>query len=157
MEASPIRLTFQWGQVSSSCTAIQYRIIATDCGRCPGTTPHTTASCSGISVDGHQCRFALQAITCANIVGNESRTVGVTLRGIIIHSEATVHDDYNTYTYAVPDAPIVDLIPIYSHSTKQLTGLLTRFNEVVSIMKYLIHTTCCLAGKTLKRGIRTSV
>ena len=84
VEAGPSQLIFQWSLVSSSCHVIQYHIVAVNCGQCPNITSNNTASCTGILIDGHQCMFALQTIVCDGIVGNVSREVSVTLKGMCI-------------------------------------------------------------------------
>ena len=87
VEAGPSQLIFQWSSVSSSCHVIQYRIVAVNCGQCPNITTNNTASCTGIVIDGHQCMFALRTIVCDDTVGDVSREVSVTLRGMSLEHD----------------------------------------------------------------------
>ena len=82
VEATSRQLVFQWNAVSPSCQFVQYLIRANHhCGQCPDTTVHTTASCTGLMINGQHCMFALQAHVCDSIVGNVSSNVLVALRG----------------------------------------------------------------------------
>ena len=83
VEANSTQLSFQWRQISARCPAVQYRIVASNCGQCPNITPNTTATCTGpFPLNDVQCLFALQTIVCDDIVGNVSMAVSVTMRGM---------------------------------------------------------------------------
>ena len=92
VEANSSQLIFQWSEIPVSCPAIQYRIIASNCGQCPNTTHNTTVTCTGTFPLLHdtQCLFALQTIVCDDIVGNVSMAVSVTMRGMYTYIVATV-------------------------------------------------------------------
>ena len=82
IEANSRQLVFQWNAVSSSCQFVQYHISANHhCGQCPDTTVHTTASCTGLMINGQHCVFALQASVCGSITGNVSSNIFVELKG----------------------------------------------------------------------------
>ena len=88
MDANSSQFTFQWSKslVSSDCPAARYLIAASNCGHCLNVTNLTTATCtytqlSVDSVEGQQCIFAVRSIVCDDVIGNESRSVSVTLRG----------------------------------------------------------------------------
>ena len=73
MDAKPEseKITFIWTQSISECSAVQYRILALNCGTCPNTTTITTATCTDIPNDNIACTFTVQLVVCGNIpLGN---------------------------------------------------------------------------------------
>ena len=73
VDISQQQLTFTWSPVVPDCPAIHYNILASNCGSCPTTTNHTTATCIDIPTIGStSCNFAIQAVVCGNISGNTS-------------------------------------------------------------------------------------
>ena len=81
VDANSSQLTFQWSSISANCSAIHYYISASSCGHCPIKSNQTTATCTGMYVDGQVCRFSLQTVVCNDIFGNESTKVEVNLQG----------------------------------------------------------------------------
>ena len=74
-------LIFSWNEVITGCEAVQYRIVASNCGRCPTTTAHTTAVCTDIPANSNICTFAIQTIVCDGVAGNVSDPIHARLRG----------------------------------------------------------------------------
>ena len=96
----------------------------------------TTIKCRGISV-GERCILTVQSEVCGSIVGN-AITVSVDLKGIhrIVTSRLTIIN----YLYnIVPDAPVIDVVPTYSHATGNLSAIITSFVELV---RHLLVTIC---------------
>ena len=84
IEASSSQLIFQWAPSAASliCHSLYYRITAENCGLCPVTTHHTTATCTGIHpATYHQCSFGVQTVVCDDVTGNASTVVSASLRG----------------------------------------------------------------------------
>jgi hypothetical protein len=80
-----LRLTvFNWNPISTHCPAIQYKIIASNCGNCPTITNHTTVTCTNVPIDGSMCTFAVQSVVCGNVSGNMSDVFHGVLKGIIL-------------------------------------------------------------------------
>ena len=78
-------LTFSWSPVAPDCPAIHYNILASNCGSCPTTTNHTTATCTDVPPENIVCTFAIQPVMCGSLVGNKSDPVSVTTtRGEVI-------------------------------------------------------------------------
>ena len=73
---------FEWSPVTVECPNIQYKINASNCGSCPTTTNHTTATCTNIPTNGSRCTFAVQTIVCDNIFGDISEPVAVLLSDV---------------------------------------------------------------------------
>ena len=100
--ANKDHLIFTWNHIAPECAAIRYTIISADeCGICPDTTAHNSASCNHFqaSANGNLCSFALQSEFCPGhvhrTIGNMSDPIRVTLKGelyidivllIIIHA-----------------------------------------------------------------------
>ena len=84
MEANASQLVFRWEPVEPSCEAIHYLINAFNCGHCPNVTNNTTVTCTDFSLDMYDqvCLLSVRTVVCHNIIGNESRSNQVTLRGV---------------------------------------------------------------------------
>ena len=68
-----LTLTFTWRLLAPGCPAINYNILASNCGSCPTTTNHTvTVTCADVPTDGSVCAFTVQIVVCGNIAGNTS-------------------------------------------------------------------------------------
>ena len=52
---------FSWDEVDTDCEVVHYRIIASNCGRCPTSTAHTTVVCTDIPTNGNNCTFAVHS------------------------------------------------------------------------------------------------
>ena len=65
------RVKFAWNQAvnDSECPALHYN-LASDCGRCPTTTNHTTIACTDVATNGSICTFAVWTVVCGNITGD---------------------------------------------------------------------------------------
>ena len=89
----------------------------------------TTIKCRGISA-GEQCILTIQSEVCGSIVGNPT-TVSVDLKGIhrIMTSRLTII--ISSSIIIVPDAPVIDVVPTYSHATGSLSAITTSFAELV--------------------------
>lgn len=72
---------FSWDEVDTDCEVVHYRIIASNCGRCPTITAHTTVVCTDIPTNGNNCTFAVQTLVCDSVAGNVSDPVHILLRG----------------------------------------------------------------------------
>ena len=154
MGANFSQLTFQWSSVSSCCPAIRYLIVASNCGHCPNVTNLTTATCTGLSVEGQQCNFAVRSIVCDDVIGNESKNVSAILRGMPVIIAICQHIELNQilcmiFAYTVPRSPTdVSVVPTYSYETKALSAITTKFNgsNVSSIANYRyrlhLHKSC---------------
>ena len=83
-------LVFSWNSSFSNCSAIHYNILASNCGSCPTTTNHTTATCTDVSTDGSVCNFTVQTIVCENSVGVVThllplnKTTGSTIDSVVV-------------------------------------------------------------------------
>ena len=77
------------------------------------------------------CELAIQTVVCDNVVGNISQKVSVTLRGK--HPLLNCFRPYIKMMKCtlVPEAPVLNVIPVYSYATRKLTCLITRFNKEV--------------------------
>ena len=73
------RFTFSWSPVTTDCSTIHYKILASNCGSCPTNTTHTNATCTGVPTDSSVCTFAIQAVVCGNITRVTSDKIKVTL------------------------------------------------------------------------------
>jgi hypothetical protein len=82
-------LVFSWNEVVTTCEIVHYRIIASNCGRCPTTTIHLTAVCTNVPTNSNNmCTFAVQTLVCDGVAGNVSDPLLALLRGIsIIHHD----------------------------------------------------------------------
>ena len=72
---------FAWSPVASDCPAVQYNILASNCGSCPTTTSHTTVTCTNVPTYGSACLLSLATVVCGNITGNQSDIIKVILNG----------------------------------------------------------------------------
>ena len=143
IEATSRQLVFQWNAVSPSCQFVQYHIRTNHCcGQCSDSTVHTTASCIGLIINGQHCMFALQTSICNSLVGNVSSNIVVSLKGIdsrILWYDCMLQNMITHWLLTsalvilctVPDAPVVQVIPIYSFATRNLSGIIARFHEPV--------------------------
>ena len=81
------RLNFHWDPVPSVCSAIKYKITATNCGVCPNATLNTSVTCAindQMKMNGinNSCILSVRSIACEGIVGDSSNIVTATLRGM---------------------------------------------------------------------------
>ena len=79
------QIIFTWSPVTPECTTIQYNILASNCGRCPTATNHTTVTCTDVPTtdeidNATACTFAVQAINCEIIMGKLSDPITVLLK-----------------------------------------------------------------------------
>ena len=66
-------ITFNWTEIAPECPAVEYSILASNCGNCPTATNHTTATCTNVPANGGTCIFAIQIVICGyKITGQES-------------------------------------------------------------------------------------
>jgi hypothetical protein len=90
---NPKEITFSWSPVATDCPSIQYNILASNCGSCPNTTNHTTATCTDLPSDGSVCTLAVETVVCGNITGNQSKplsfNISDTLHVTVINSRCT--------------------------------------------------------------------
>ena len=67
-------INFTWSSVTAAthCPAVNYNILASNCGSCPTTTNYTNAICTDVLNDRLSvvCKFAVQPIVCNNTVIN---------------------------------------------------------------------------------------
>ena len=68
VEMYPNQLIFEWSEISYNCPFFHYRIVASNCGQCPNTTRHTTATCFGDFTESVNCSFSIQSVLCNDIV-----------------------------------------------------------------------------------------
>ena len=77
VDISPRQLIFEWSPVVPDCHAIQYDILASNCGSCPTTTNRTNATCTDVpTTNSSLCTFAVQTV-CGNVTGNASDPIRV--------------------------------------------------------------------------------
>ena len=81
IHVQPGQLTFNWTSVDVLCDSVSYKIISSNCGRCPLVTTNTTVTCTNIVASGQVCIFAVQTVVCGNLTGNMSRPIYVILKG----------------------------------------------------------------------------
>ena len=86
--ANQNHLTFTWNDIVPECAAVRYTVRSTNCGICPDTTTHNSASCNHFQVStiGNLCLFAIRSEFCPGhtmyqIIGNMSDHIQVTLKG----------------------------------------------------------------------------
>ena len=127
MDVNPIELAFDWSQMSFNCPSLQY-IVTFNCGLCPTITFNTTIICTGVQISADSCIFTIQTNVCNSITGNVT-SILLTLKGYII---MYIQDICNNYCFGtVPEAPTINVIPSYSHSTRNLSSLAVVLYEVV--------------------------
>ena len=65
------QLEFAWSPFATVCLAVHvhYSILASNCGSCPTTTNHTTATCTDIPDNGSTCKFTVQPVVCGDVDG----------------------------------------------------------------------------------------
>ena len=78
------QMTFSWNPVRlSACEAVQYYTFHTNYGICPNSTNTTTATCTDYNISRESvCMFAVQSVTCYDVVGPMSNVTTVALKGI---------------------------------------------------------------------------
>ena len=81
VDVQPGQMTFNWTSVDTECKSLAYKIISSNCGRCPATTHNTTVTCIDVVASGQVCTFIVQTEVCGNLTGNFSNAVSVTLKG----------------------------------------------------------------------------
>ena len=82
-------LTFSWSPVATDCPAINYNILASNCGSCPTTTNQTTVTCIETPTDdGSVCTFVVQIVvhSCESFAANLSDPIRVNT-DILYHRE----------------------------------------------------------------------
>ena len=68
------QISFSWDAVAVECSAIEYKINATNCGRCPRTTFATVAACTDLEITDEQtCSFGISTVVCSDIVGTMNK------------------------------------------------------------------------------------
>ena len=73
-------IIFNWVPFNiSTCQAIPYNIIASNCGICPTTTNHTTVTCTDMPIDATNCHFALIPTICGRVSPSLSISLDVEL------------------------------------------------------------------------------
>ena len=79
------QLTFTWNPASQDCSALQYSINATNCGKCSDTTTSSSVTCNynalSISTLPQICTLTVHTVVCGNIVGATSEPATVLLKG----------------------------------------------------------------------------
>ena len=80
------QLIFSWTPVSTNCRAVNYSVLAENCGSCPVESANTTtATCTNPQPQpnpGIICSFRVRTEICDGVVGEASDTSNATLRGI---------------------------------------------------------------------------
>ena len=77
-------LKFTWNSLIFSkinCSAIHYDILTQNCGNCPTTTNHTTATCTDVPTGDGMCSFTVQILVCNNYVGSANDSVPLMTAG----------------------------------------------------------------------------
>ena len=69
------RFTFSWSPVTTDCSMLHYKIIASNCGSCPTNTTLTNVTCTGVPTDSSVCTFTIHTVVCGNITGVTSDKV----------------------------------------------------------------------------------
>ena len=85
ISVSSEQVVFNWTSVESNCSTLHYNIMS-NCGTCPHTIESTansvtcfidlSASAGNITL----CAFGVQSVICANISGNFSTPLNLTLK-----------------------------------------------------------------------------
>ena len=145
------QLTFNWTSVDSSCSRrlSHYRAVS-DCGTCPNRVDKmaTSATCSIAFTDVVLCSFSIQSVICANLAGNLSPPLNVTLKGTSVHiaimiaiimhamiAGTSIADYMYSYYVTVPQAPMItSAIPHYNVTNSKLIDLNIKFKKVVIII-----------------------
>ena len=55
-------------------SATSYNILSSNCGSCPTTTNHNTATCTDIPTNDGVCNFTIQIHVCENYIGSVYHT-----------------------------------------------------------------------------------
>ena len=82
-------IVFTWSRNThhppNNCDHPTYNILASNCGKCPTTTNHTTATCTEVPIDSRRCTFTVQSVVnvCGGVTGELSNHVSV---GIFNHN-----------------------------------------------------------------------
>ena len=71
------QLGFTWSPAAPNCLAIYYNILASNCGSCPTTTNHTTATCTDVPINGSMCLFMVQPVVCGYASGNSNYSLTI--------------------------------------------------------------------------------
>ena len=79
------RLTFSWAPVLPNCASIRYRIMAVNCGVCPGITYKTSVNCTAliqnnININVEQvCMFSVKSVVCGDFTETANSVIITTL------------------------------------------------------------------------------
>ena len=123
--------------MASECQVVSYT-ISSDCGVCPTSTQGTTVVCLNVEVPstvGRICTFTVRTVVCGNIIGTESNSLSVNLKGMIaIIKRLSLME---IIVYIVPDPPTVSIVPTYFQETGQLARIKVEFMESVNTIKML--------------------
>ena len=76
-------LMFIWEPVNPTriCSSLYYEPL-TNCSNCNTASGSANCSISMITPIAKVCSFAIRPVVCGNIVGNESETVNIILKGL---------------------------------------------------------------------------
>ena len=149
-DVSPGQLTFTWSQLDSECLVVQY-VITSDCGNCSGSvSKDTSAVCSNLQLSDSErnCSFSIISRT-RGFTGTPSNPILVTLKGKGVLSKYDMYNKINTT--AVPDAPQVNLLPIYSSGSNSLIGLNAIIRQNLIVSTSIDNPTKILTSHTLCR------
>ena len=72
------QLTFNWNPVAPDCQAVEYHILASNCGSCPTTTNYTSVTCTDVTSDG-MCIFFVETVVCGSVATNQNDTLNITI------------------------------------------------------------------------------
>ena len=77
-------LSIAWSPLHFNCPSITYMITSNgNCGRCPGNTTNTNATCTDVTANGQICTLYVQTVICGHIIGDKSNQLFVKLKGLI--------------------------------------------------------------------------
>ena len=81
---SPEGLTFTWNAIAPVCSSIQYRINASNCGRCPTEIMTAQATCTDLLslTEKQTCSFSVQNVVCGT-AGNQSSPLLASIGGTL--------------------------------------------------------------------------
>ena len=79
-------LMFAWEPINYTifCPSLHYEPVS-NCSQCSVTSDSAKCSISVITADAKVCTFAIRTVVCRNIIGPESDTVKVTLKGLNLY------------------------------------------------------------------------
>ena len=70
-------LTFTWSPVFPDCSSILYKILASNCGKCPTNTTKATVTCTDVPTNDNVCSIAVRTVLCGSVAGNSSDQVTI--------------------------------------------------------------------------------